>query len=109
MALGIYYITNGTSTLGTIVYIFTTMRPTIHSLWFIMDMYNETARNLVAVVRMKELLDEKEDIKNSPNAIALESTVGDLEFRDVVFSYSDKSDPILNNFNLWIIWKGLIY
>lgn len=98
---GIYFVYKGQSTVGTVVYILITGNVTIQSLWGLIHVYMKIMRNLVAVIRMKELIDQEIDIKNSPNAIVPREFNGNFEFRDVTFNYPDKS-PVLKNLNFEI-------
>lgn len=98
---GIYFVYKGQSTVGTVVYILITGNVTIQNLWGLLNVYMRIMRNLVAVIRMKELIDQEIDIKNSPNAIVPREFKGNFEFRDVTFNYSDKS-PVLKNLDFEI-------
>ncbi len=100
--VGIYFVFKGQSTVGTVVYLIVTGNVTIQSLWGLISVYIRVMRNLVAVVRMKELIDEKVDIKNSPNALIPQSFCGNFKFKNVDFIYPRKGRPVLENFNLKI-------
>ena len=50
--------------------------------------YRELNHSLIDMGRMFQLLDEEIEIKDKPNAGSLRITVGDVEFRNVDFSYS---------------------
>jgi len=51
--------------------------------------------------RFKELLNEAPEILDSPNAKELKDVKGNIEFKDVSFSYNDKTN-VLSNLNLKI-------
>jgi len=58
-------------------------------------------RSRASAKRIYEILDEKSDIVESPDAVDLKDPKGEVEFRDVTFSYANGPD-ILNEFNLKI-------
>jgi subfamily B ATP-binding cassette protein MsbA len=55
-------------------------------------------RSLGAAERVFEIIDEKPEIIDSPDAISLEKAEGKVELRDVSFSYND--DSVLKNISL---------
>ena len=61
--------------------------------------YNHLQQALASSERVFEVLDTEPDIKESPNAIELSRIVGNVEFRDVHFSYDGKTE-VLNDINL---------
>lgn len=50
--------------------------------------------------RVFELMDEKYDIDDSPNAIACKEVKGEISFKHVNFSYNDQDVPVLKDINL---------
>ena len=50
--------------------------------------------------RIYEVLDEQPTIVDSPGAVALTDSRGEVEFRDVDFSYGDDGPLVLHNLNL---------
>ncbi|MEI6100201.1 MAG: ABC transporter ATP-binding protein [Eubacteriales bacterium] len=59
------------------------------------------ASGLAGFKRFRELMDEKPDITDAPNAKDLKNVRGDIEFADVSFSYNDKTN-VLEHINLKI-------
>ena len=51
--------------------------------------------------RFRELMDEEPEISDAPGAKTLENVKGDIEFKNVSFSYNDKT-RVLKNINLFI-------
>lgn len=98
---GIYFVYKEQSTVGTVVYIIITGNVTIQNLWGLLHVYMRIMRHLVAVIRMKELIEQEIDIKNSPNAAVPREFNGSFEFCDVTFSYPGKS-PVLKNLDFGI-------
>ncbi|GER67178.1 putative multidrug export ATP-binding/permease protein YgaD [Weizmannia acidilactici] len=52
--------------------------------------------------RVFELLDEKYDIDDRPDAVECRNVHGDIRFEGVEFKYADKQEPVLKNINLHI-------
>lgn len=102
IAASIYFAYRGQSAVGTIVYLIATGSVTIQSLWELVHVYMRIMKNLVAVVRMKELIDEKVDIKSCEAAVIPENFRGNFELKDATFFYQDKNRPVLENLNLGI-------
>jgi ATP-binding cassette subfamily B protein len=51
--------------------------------------------------RFTEIMEQKPDIKDRPDSIKLDNVQGEIEFRNVTFSYN-KSEKVLNNINIKI-------
>ncbi|MDD3294068.1 MAG: ABC transporter transmembrane domain-containing protein [Geobacteraceae bacterium] len=60
--------------------------------------YNVLQRSLGAAERIFEILDEKPEISDRPDSIALGTARGEVRFEDVSFSYQD--EYVLRNVNL---------
>lgn len=106
--MGIYFVYKGQSTVGTVVYIIATGNVTIESLQEIFHVYTRIIRNLMAVVRMKELMDQDIDVKNTAKVQTLSSLKANFEFKNVTFIYPGKSEPVLKNFNLNIVPNQMV-
>ena len=102
IVLSIHFLLNGQGTLGTVIFIITTGNVTFQSLGYIVHEYSEISRKFIAVNRMKALLDEKPEIKNHPQAETPEKFSGNFEFKDVVFKYKGKNQPVLNKISFKI-------
>jgi subfamily B ATP-binding cassette protein MsbA len=64
----------------------------------LINSYNTVQRSLGAAERVFEIIDEKPEIIDSPDAISLEKAEGMVELRDVSFSYNN--DSVLKKINL---------
>jgi subfamily B ATP-binding cassette protein MsbA len=64
----------------------------------LLNVYSIVQRSVGAGERVFEIIDEKPDISDSPDAVSLGRARGEVEFRDVSFSYKD--EPVLRNVNL---------
>lgn len=61
--------------------------------------YNHIQQALASSERVFEVLDTEPDVKESPNAIELPDIQGDVEFRNVYFSYDNEAD-VLTDINI---------
>ncbi|RTR26156.1 ABC transporter ATP-binding protein [Robertmurraya yapensis] len=57
-------------------------------------------QSIASMDRMFELIDEKYDIDDSPNAIPCENVRGHIQFENVSFSYEENEETILKNISL---------
>ncbi len=64
---------------------------------------NLVQRGTASLARLQEVLEQKPDIADTPETNRHITTVhGDIEFRDLTFSYGVTSAPVLRNLNLHI-------
>lgn len=57
---------------------------------------------IASMDRVFEFMDEKYDIKDSPDAIELKKVHGDISFRNVSFSYEEDGETVLKNLNIGV-------
>lgn len=100
IAFGIYFVFEGQSQTGTLVYLIATGNVTIQSVWEMTNIYTRIMRDLVAVNRMKDLLNTPVEIENDDNALIPSTTNGELTLKKVTFTYPGKDEPVLNDFSL---------
>jgi ATP-binding cassette subfamily B multidrug efflux pump len=67
----------------------------------ISNFYNSLITNFASAERIFEILDVKPDILTIDNAIQMPKIKGDVEFKNIMFSYDDDV-PVLNNINFKI-------
>jgi len=71
-------------------------------IWPIQDLarvYAEMQRSIASAERIFSLIDSDPEIFNQPNAVAIDSLQGDINFDQVCFSYED-DDIVLEDFSL---------
>lgn len=102
IAFGVYWVHLGLSTVGTMVFIIATGNVTFQSLREIINIYMRILRNLIAVIRMQNLLDEEVDIKNAEHPSIPEMYSGVLRFEDVSFRYPKKDGDTIDHFTMTI-------
>lgn len=103
VVVGTHFVLRGQSTVGSLIYIIATGSVTMGSIWQITNSYTKILKDLVPVVRLKNLLDEEIDVKNSPDAIIPESFKGELKFQNVTFVYPRKEKAVLNKISIDIV------
>ncbi len=67
----------------------------------ITNVMNTIQSSLVSARRVFEVLDAKEEISNSPDAVSLEKASGEVEFQNVTFGYNPAT-PVLRGITLSI-------
>ena len=60
----------------------------------------QAQRAAASAQRILEVLDEEPELDDAPDAIELDDCLGDIEFRDVTFSYIEAGDPVLAQLSL---------
>ncbi|MFH1145514.1 MAG: ABC transporter ATP-binding protein [bacterium] len=98
--VGIYRLTINSVTIGTIVYIIATGNASMQSLWAVMNTYRQIVRNLMAVIRMKQLLDEPVEIIDKPDSVIPTGYHECVSFQNVGFTYPKTNHPVLMDINL---------
>jgi ATP-binding cassette subfamily B protein len=105
VALLIWYgsggVLEGTITLGVLVAFFQYTERAFQPIRDLAEKYNIMQAAMAASERVFMLLDEQPAIVDPPNPKPLGKVVGDIEFRDVHFSYNP-DEPVLKGINLTI-------
>lgn len=102
VALGAVFLMNGQITPGDyMAYLLytTVLLNTVSRL----AQFTETfMQGLTGVERFYEIMDVEPEIKDDPEATPIENVTGDIELRDVGFSYSDSKSEVLSKVNLHV-------
>ncbi len=72
----------------------------------IVDFSEQFSRGITGVERFADIMEEKPDIVDSENAVEIKNVQGEIEFKDVSFSYVKGEKEILNHLNLHIKKSG---
>jgi ABC-type multidrug transport system fused ATPase/permease subunit len=91
---------SGEVTLGVLVAFLTYVTRFFQPLRELTQFYNQLQAAMAGAERVFELLDEPVTLDEKPAALTLSSVRGDVEFRDVSFSYGKQ--PVLQDINLTI-------
>jgi ABC-type multidrug transport system fused ATPase/permease subunit len=95
IAYGGWLIVQGQSTLGILVAFLAYITRFFQPIRTLTQFYNQLQAATAAAEKVFELLDEPVTIEERPEPVALKRVFGDVEFRDVSFSYG--REPVLHN------------
>lgn len=94
----VYWLGEGECSVGEILAFITYIGYFWQPVRTLASIYNTLINNLSAASRVFEMMDEKSDITEAPDKIELKVEKGDVEFRNVTFSYpDDESVNIIEN------------
>jgi ABC-type multidrug transport system fused ATPase/permease subunit len=99
---GIFLIYHGNITIGTMVFVYTISEKALLSLYRISRLYDRIMESAEAVDRLYFLSLEKSDIENPVRGLKPKTLRGEIEFKDVEFSYKGSSLKALDGVNLKI-------
>ncbi len=94
---GIYLIYHGGITIGTMVFVYTISEKALLSLYRISRLYDRIMESAEAVDRLYFLSLEKSDIINPKNGLKPKSLQGEIEFKNVEFSYAENTLKALDD------------
>ncbi len=95
IAYGGWLMVNGQSTLGVLVAFLAYITRFFQPIRTLTQFYNQLQAATAAAEKVFELLDEPVTIKEAPEPITLRHVRGEVEFRDVAFSYG--REPVLED------------
>ena len=101
LGIGARMIIGGQLSLGTLVAFLSYMASFYDPIRRLADVDNTFQQSIAAADRIFELLDEKVDIRDTPDAITLNQIKGDVVFHDVHFHYGD-GDEVLHDIDFHI-------
>ena len=101
LGIGARMIIGGQLSLGTLVAFLSYMASFYDPIRRLADVDNTFQQAIAAADRIFELLDEKVDIRDTPDAITLNQIKGDVVFHDVHFHYGD-GDEVLHDIDFHI-------
>lgn len=100
--IGAYLILTGTDTrmsYGVLATFIACVASLAGPLDFMSNVFRMVASSMNASQRIFEIIDAKPDVTEKPDALSLENPKGEVELRDVTFSY-EKGHPVLHNISL---------
>ncbi|RTM07741.1 MAG: ABC transporter ATP-binding protein [Hyphomicrobiales bacterium] len=101
MWFGATRVLSGALTTGDVVIFFAYVTNLYSPMRALSKSANSSARTLVGLERIVEVLETRSDVEDTSNATPIEVTRGKIEFRDVSFAYPD-GPRILDGINLTI-------
>jgi len=102
LLIGVFLVYQGQITLGSLVFIFTISEKALFSLYRISRLYDRLMESSEAVDRLSELTNEKPEVVNRQGGFKPEKLVGQIEFKEVDFTYSGAKIKALNKVSLKI-------
>jgi len=97
---GAFFLKNRSITAGDYIAYLMFVSTLMTSVRRIVEFTEQFQRGMTGIERFTEIMDIAPSIKNSPKAIELSSVEGEVEFKNVTFSYSDTTDNVINDFSL---------
>ena len=88
----VYWMKEGSVTVGEILAFISYIGLFWQPIRSLVSLYNQIINNLTAAARVFEIMDEKSDILEDKDAFDIKVEKGDVEFRNVTFSYPDDED-----------------
>lgn len=95
-----YLAVMGDLSLGTMVAFVSYMERLYNPLRRLVNSSTTLTQSFASMDRVFEFMDEGYDIEDSPNAKELKKAHGDIELRDVVFTYNEGAEPVLKGISL---------
>ena len=105
VAMGALLMKNGTLSPGDFAASLLLISTLLGSIRTIVDFSEQFSRGITGVERFVEIMDVKPEITDSENAVDIENVQGEIEFRDVSFSYVKGEKQVLHHLNM-LIKKG---
>lgn len=102
LAFGIYLVSVGQITVGSLVFIATISEKALLSLFRISRLYDRVMDSSEAIERLYDLSKEECLINNPKDGLVPADVIGKIEFQNVNFRYSKKDQLALNNINVKI-------
>ncbi len=102
VAMGALLLKNGDTTAGDFAASLLLISTLLGSIRTIVDFSEQFSRGITGVERFAQIMKIEPEIVDSENAVDIENVEGDIEFRDVTFSYVKGEKEILQNLNLHI-------
>ncbi len=100
--LGIYLAWKGNITVGSLVFVYTISEKALISLFRISRLYDRIMESSEAVNRLHDLSLAESEVINSENGIKPKNILGEVEFKDVTFTYSGSRIKALDKVNIKI-------
>ncbi len=102
IALGALLMKDGIMSTGDFAASLLLISTLLGSIRTIVDFSEQFSRGVTGVERFVEIMNEVPEIVDGENAVDIENVQGEIEFRDVSFSYVKGEKEILHNLNLKI-------
>lgn len=101
LVIGNVQVGNGLTTPGVIMAAITYTTQMLNGILMLVMLFQTISKGITSWKRVKEILDSEPDLKDGRKS-GEQKQCGEIEFRDVSFSFSGKGRPVLENLNLTI-------
>lgn len=98
--LGLYLIYKGSLSIGSLVFVITLSEKSYLSLYRLSRFYDKAEEGAVAVKRFIDLVETENDIISPENGIKPKTLLGEIDFKNVYFQYTEAKENVLKNINL---------
>ncbi|MFA6513736.1 MAG: ABC transporter ATP-binding protein [Patescibacteria group bacterium] len=102
LLLGVYMVSQGSITVGSLIFIFTLSETAYASLYRLTRFYDKMEEGREGVNRLLLLFNAIDDIDSKSGTYKPKMVAGELEFRDVSFAYSNNKRTAVSNLNFKI-------
>ncbi|MBM4765085.1 ABC transporter ATP-binding protein [Bacillus sp. B15-48] len=92
-----YQAVQGEITIGTMIAFISYIDKLYNPLRRLVNSSTTLTQSIASMDRVFELIDEKYDIKNQPDAVELKNVKGNIKFENVSFAYDEDGDDVLKN------------
>ena len=102
LVCGSLFLLNGAIVAGDFVAYLLYVQTLLTSIRRIVEFMEQFQRGLTGIDRFLEIMDEKPDITDAPDAVDCRNVRGEIDFDHVSFSYEDDAGEVLANINLHV-------
>ncbi len=102
VGVGAYFMHIGITSPGDFAASLLLVSTLLGSIRSIVDFSEQFSRGITGIERFADIMDEEPDITDSPDAVDITDVKGDIQFKDVSFSYVKGEKVILNHLSLHI-------
>lgn len=102
LVCGSLFLLNGVIVAGDFVAYLLYVQTLLTSIRRIVEFMEQFQRGMTGIDRFLEIMDEKPDITDAPDAIDCQDVRGEIDFDHVSFSYADDAGEVLANINLHV-------
>ena len=99
LLLGIYLVSIGQVTIGTLVFIITLSEKAYFSLYRLSRFYDKIEEGTEAVDRFMSVTNERPEIVNSAHGLKPKNIRGEIAFENLTFAYDESHEPALRDVN----------
>lgn len=100
VGVGAVFMVKGKTTPGDFAASLLLVSTLLSSIRSIVDFSEQFSRGITGIERFADIMDEEPEIRDSENAVDIKNVQGEIEFRNVNFSYVKGEKTILHNLSL---------